>query len=293
MDNDLNFAPKDSYTIIGKGYGENGLFKLDCFSKFSGVMLVSATFRDSTLAVLHGSFRTYYADMKLASEGIYSDNEMDGVWKSWNKTGLIRDSVIYRKGVRIAYGEYQYYYRKTPFGNPSADTLRQTGYALWYTFTDSLNNTFTEKQFTVSGNTEHLVFEAGFKGERGVLTDYDNSGKVTKADSVFTRKFKEAEFPGGEAGWRSFLQQNLRGDAPVEKNAGPGTYTVIVRFVVNDDGSLGDIEAENDPGFGMAEEAMRVLKKSPKWKPAVQYGRYRRVIRRQPITFEIQVQTNR
>jgi antitoxin component YwqK of YwqJK toxin-antitoxin module len=292
LDNDLNFASKEQYSIIGKGYGENGLFKLDCFSKFSGIMLVSATFRDSTLAVLHGPFRTYYADAKIESGGDYADNELDGVWQKWNKEGMLTDSSIYRKGIKMVYAQYSYYYHRTPYVNPSADTLRKAGYEVRYTFTDSLNNIFTEKQFTISGPEESLLFEANFKGERGLVSDYDKTGKLTRSDSVFTRKVIEAEFPGGDAGWRSFLQGNLKGDVPVDNNAGPGTYTVIVRFIINSDGSLDEIEAENDPGFGMAGEAIRVLKKSPKWKPAVLYGRNRRVIRRQPISFQVDVIRN-
>ncbi|MEQ1678624.1 MAG: energy transducer TonB, partial [Chitinophagaceae bacterium] len=41
-------------------------------------------------------------------------------------------------------------------------------------------------------------------------------------------------------------------------------------------------------GYGMEEEAMRVIKKGPKWTPAVQNGRQVKAYRKQPITFQVQ-----
>ena len=40
-------------------------------------------------------------------------------------------------------------------------------------------------------------------------------------------------------------------------------------------------------GYGMEEEAMRVIKKGPKWTPAVQNGRSVKAYRKQPITFQV------
>ena len=63
--------------------------------------------------------------------------------------------------------------------------------------------------------------------------------------------------------------------------------TVIVKFIVNRDGTLRDISAENydlvDP-YCVA-EAIRVIKVSPNWIPALQNGRKVNAYRRQPITF--------
>jgi protein TonB len=38
--------------------------------------------------------------------------------------------------------------------------------------------------------------------------------------------------------------------------------------VVSRDGSISDVKAENDPGYGTADEAVRVIKKGPKLTPA-------------------------
>ena len=70
----------------------------------------------------------------------------------------------------------------------------------------------------------------------------------------------------------------------IDKEAPAGSYTVKVRFVVEQDGSLSDIKALNDPGYGIAEKITEVLKRSPKWTPARQNGRKVRAYYTQPVT---------
>lgn len=59
------------------------------------------------------------------------------------------------------------------------------------------------------------------------------------------------------------------------------------KIIVPKDGTISDIKAESDPGYGSKEEAIRLMARSPKWKPAVQNGR--NVIYRQKhsITFMV------
>ena len=94
-----------------------------------------------------------------------------------------------------------------------------------------------------------------------------------KADDV-NNDFKSiqipAEFFGGKDQWMRFLERNLNREAPTDAGAPAGRYTVAVSFKVDEHGNLSDIVAENNPGFGTAEEAVRVIKKGPSWKPAIQ-----------------------
>jgi protein TonB len=60
-----------------------------------------------------------------------------------------------------------------------------------------------------------------------------------------------------------------------------------VSFVVEKDGSLTDISAARAPSPTLKEEAMRVVQKSPKWKPGIQNGRPVRVQYTVPINFTL------
>jgi len=106
-------------------------------------------------------------------------------------------------------------------------------------------------------------------------------------DGVFSKVEIEASFPGGYEGWAKFLQKNLKADTPVKKGAKAGTYTVIVQFVVDREGNVTDLKALTHHGFGMEEEVLRVLNKSPKWSPAQQEGKLVRAYRKQPVTFVV------
>jgi len=104
-------------------------------------------------------------------------------------------------------------------------------------------------------------------------------------DKEFTSVQIEAQFPGGMSAWKKYLERNLN-DRVVEENGGPpGKYTVIVSFRVDKDGTITEVKAENNPGYGTADEAVRVVKKGPKWNPAQQNGRSVIYRQRQSVTF--------
>lgn len=106
-------------------------------------------------------------------------------------------------------------------------------------------------------------------------------------DKVFTVVQIPAEFPGGIPAWTKYLERNLNRDLPVNNGAPPGKYTVIVSFIVDKNGGISEVQAENDPGYGTKDEAVRVIKKGPSWKPAVQNGRNVIYRHKQSITFMV------
>jgi N-acetylmuramoyl-L-alanine amidase len=114
----------------------------------------------------------------------------------------------------------------------------------------------------------------GQEGKNGVikitLSNNDNTMRV--GQRIFTVAQEEPKFDGGKEAWLSFLLKNLKMDIPVERGGPPGKYTVILSFIVDTKGKVSNIDAENDPGYGTAEEAVRVMKLSPNWIPAKQNG---------------------
>ena len=105
---------------------------------------------------------------------------------------------------------------------------------------------------------------------------------------MFTREENEATFPGGDAGWRQYLQKNLNASVAVDNRAPAGKYKAVVKFIVTKDGTLKDIYAETYHGYGIEQEVIRIIKNGPKWIPAVQYGRNVNAYRRQPVTFLVE-----
>ena len=89
------------------------------------------------------------------------------------------------------------------------------------------------------------------------------------------------EFPGGIEKFYAFLGKNFQ--MPDEEGLKGKVY---VTFVVEKDGSLTDIKVIRDIGYGTGKEAIRVLKKCPKWTPGEQNGKKVRVLYSLPITIQ-------
>src|SRR6478672_125998 len=129
--------------------------------------------------------------------------------------------------------------------------------------------------------------QEGLKDQNIAAPVVDEGKQVVEApkedeNQVFTKVEIEAAFAGD---WPAFLKRNLNADAPVQAGAPPGQYTVIIQFIVDKEGNVSDVRALTNHGYGMEDEAMRVIKKAPKWTPAVQNGRQVKAYRKQPITF--------
>jgi len=93
------------------------------------------------------------------------------------------------------------------------------------------------------------------------------------------------QFAGGEAAWAKFLQKNIRYPAQAQDQGVSGK--VFLSFIIEKDGHLSDIAIVRKAGYGFDEEATRVLKLAPAWKPGLQNGMAVRVRYTIPINFQM------
>lgn len=115
---------------------------------------------------------------------------------------------------------------------------------------------------------------------RGIIEEKNN----TESNEPLSFVEIEAKFTGN---WQRFLERNLNPEVPVSNNAPAGNYTIEIQFVVDTEGNVSDIRPLTNLGYGMEQEAVRVLKKATKWEPAIQNGRKVKAYRRQRITFQV------
>lgn len=142
-----------------------------------------------------------------------------------------------------------------------------------------------------------VVSQEGIKDE-GIAapTDIDQGKQIVEVkkeddeNKIFDKVEIEASFPGGDSKWRQYLERNANGQVATDNGAPEGTYTTVVQFVVDKEGNISDVRALTNHGYGMEEEAIRVIKKGPKWSPAVQNGRQVKAYRKQPITFRVEAE---
>ena len=110
------------------------------------------------------------------------------------------------------------------------------------------------------------------------LPDHSNS-------AVYEMVEQEASFPGSYDHFLEYIQNNLHYPEKALKDSIQGT--VIITCVVNEDGSLSDFKIQKGiPELN--EEALQVLKNSPKWIPGKMNGKSVKSMVRVPIVFKLQ-----
>lgn len=115
------------------------------------------------------------------------------------------------------------------------------------------------------------------------VTTIKHEEAVAEAE-IFIVVEESAEFPGGgDAARIKFLQDNLVYPQMAKENGIQGK--VYTTFVVERDGSITDIKILRGIGGGCDEEAIRVIKLMPKWKPGKQRGKPVRQQFNLPIEF--------
>jgi protein TonB len=141
-----------------------------------------------------------------------------------------------------------------------------------------------------------VVNQEGVKDEGIVAPPVEDAGKgVVEApkkveedwDKTFTKVEIESEYPGGAAAWQRYLNRNLRYPQDAIDNEIQGT--IVVQFIVDKEGMVSEVEAISGPKE-LRDEAVRVIKKSGKWTPAVQNGRQVKSYKKQPIVFRLETQ---
>jgi TonB family protein len=134
-------------------------------------------------------------------------------------------------------------------------------------------DTKLKKEFNRDVKTEGAIFS--IKVENDELKDQE----------IFTETEEPAKYVGGVNAMYKFLGENIR--YPTEANFKNKGGRVFVKFVIKKDGTLANFEITKAGGYGMDEEAIRVLKNMPKWKPAKQNGKIVNAYYNMPVVFKI------
>ena len=93
-------------------------------------------------------------------------------------------------------------------------------------------------------------------------------------------------YPGGDQKLMEFIAKGIKYPQIARETGIQGR--VFVGFVVEPDGSVSNVKVLRGIGGGCDEEAMRVVKSMPKWKPGKQRGKAVRVSYMRPVNFKLQ-----
>jgi protein TonB len=173
----------------------------------------------------------------------------------------------------------------TPIKHPSAPTIRSLPMVVAPDPVASKPVTIDEYnnkaigQVTTTGKDDGEIVIPGVSQGTG-------SAPVAKADNTPVDVGVLEVMPepyGGASAWAKFLQKNIHYPVKASENGIQGK--VFLSFIVETDGHLSNITVERGVGYGLDEEAARVLKLAPSWKPGIQNGHKVRVKYNIPISF--------
>lgn len=112
--------------------------------------------------------------------------------------------------------------------------------------------------------------------------------KKPEPEKIFVAVEQPAEFPGGQAAMMKWLSNNIRYPESAQQNGISGR--VVVKFVVERDGSVSSPTIVKGVDRDLDQEALRVVKRMPKWQPGKNNGQPVRSYFNLPVTFRLQNQ---
>lgn len=240
------------------------------------------------------SLQIWYHDNKAVKTiHAYKKGVLQGNTLQFHDNGMVEDSIHYvdgyRKGVSLGWDKDGFLNDSTHFDGNGYGVqihLYSGGEGKIYSTGRWIQDTLKNGPWTYYHKNGKVMAKETYKNGK-----LENCHCFTETGSPIADELcveKEAEFNGGPYGWAAFLRKNLDANVPVKNGAPAGHHRAMALFVVDTAGNLSNIKIIYDPGFGMGAEFVRILKKSPKWIPAQQYGRNVKAYRKQPLTFVVQ-----
>lgn len=110
--------------------------------------------------------------------------------------------------------------------------------------------------------------------------------KEEKKEEIFRSVEQMPQFPGGEAALMKYLQSHINYPPMAAENNVQGR--VVVQFVVDKTGRVGEVKVVRSVDKDLDREAVRVCKSLPKFTPGRQNGQAVSVWYTLPVTFKLQ-----
>ena len=171
---------------------------------------------------------------------------------------------------------------------------------------DSIKVTFTSKAKPVAVRFNDLGLDNKYlanyvyvfkKGDNDIYSKKEQNEKESKSkeeqnESESNKIFngddvdQQPSFPGGTNALNTFIVSNLKYPVFAQEKGIQGR--VVVKFIVEKDGSISNVEVDRSVNPGLDNEAMRVVKAMPKWIPGQINGKAVKVECSHPFVFRLQ-----
>jgi len=271
---------------------------------------------------LHFNLFEFYVNDKRKTIGKVSSFQpflvYEGLILRFDPEGKRKEVTTHEKGMPLGMSYHYFSNGKLnkqieylPYTSPNSTNLPKAPYnpnAKLIYFADSLgkvyveggNGHFLETTTTASGShseegdykdgVKHGVWKGSSNGSS--FTETYDMGKLISGETTvngltypYTKKESLPEFKGGISKFYEYVGRSVRYPAEAIRQRASGSVTV--EFTVEKDGRVSDVVIKKSAHPDLDEEAMRVLRLSPKWIPATQRGIPVRVKYSIPLKFSM------
>lgn len=238
---------------------------LDYFK--SGSLKSSKTLSGKDSGYFIGEEINYFPNGNKKESSFYENKRLSGKHKVWYENGQLKEEGTYDPERK----ESKEYYLVESIWDEKGNKLIENGNGKFDFNSDKSETTgeykngmkngawtFNSKSFSYTDEYKDGEFISGYSIRDGIKTEY----------TILEKKPEPAK--GGVAAFYKFIskQFNMTPEAMTNKVQGK----IFLSFVVDKDGSLTDIKVIRGLGYGLDEEAMRVLRICPLWIPGEQRG---------------------
>ncbi|HVZ55752.1 MAG TPA: energy transducer TonB [Chitinophagaceae bacterium] len=245
-------------------------------------------FLDSACQIPDGPYREFHKNGRLSRAGNYYQGKKISVWKAWSDGGRLTDSAYYRdgyiQGLGLSWDNEGHVLDSLLFGAEG----RGESHAYWPEGTPEHRGGYVagKKQgtWTYYYHSGKKCQEVTYLADSAVsYTCFDESGAIQTKDCYLEQ---EAVFPGGDYAWVHYIGNRLStANLPDDYHEGRIWGTVWIRFVVGTDGQVAEATVVTPVDPRLDQVALDIIRRSPRWKHAIQFNRPVKAYRLQPITF--------
>jgi TonB family protein len=241
-------------------------------------------FTDKECSTRHGYFMYYHSNGQLSSKGLYRNNRHQGLWLKYHTNGSLSDSSNYENGKWV--GTQLSWYAN---GVVSDSIIYHPGGRSerihWFDNGKLSSSGFEDNRQQV-GNWKYYhrngLISAEEEYNAGKLVSrvyYDEGGTAIK-DTANRDRLAMCE-----KNWGQYLSSNLV--MPLDMNLVNGDEAVVVvDFVIDEEGNVADASVYSSFHSKVDKMVLKVIKKSPRWIPAIDHNRKVKAYRRQSVTIQ-------
>jgi antitoxin component YwqK of YwqJK toxin-antitoxin module len=252
----------------------------------TGKLQMRALFEDQACKTSNGNTYYFYANGQPSAVGRTVHGKPEGICVSYHSNGMMSDSAMFHNGLVV---DKRFKWHPNGYVSDSISRINDSTYVHvgWFddgslAYAGHLVNGKAEGKWKYYHHNGEIAASETYSRGRMISAEYfDESGKLQADTSSIIR---DATLKGGESAWKKYLEKNLYWP-PGLKFKTPAAVTVGVSFSVDENGKVVDAEVYMPFHDEFDKIALKIIRNSPQWTPAILHNRKVKVHRRQPITF--------